>query len=208
MFFFNQMENRSIFRILGLILGLIWLISACAIAPEEEDPSPTQIPSATPSTADLPPEIAQPGAIRQWAISAEASSAYADPEWAAEQATGEPNTERCGDYQSAWASSGSDSVEWLELQFEIPVFVTGVNIVQTLNPSQIAKVELVGAFDRSLTIFEQPPTQVDQPCPYMLSIGVAKTTLLYRTIRITVDQSVLGLGWNEIDAVQLVGDTE
>ncbi len=202
------MKNRPIRRILGLLFGLIWLTSACAFGSEDADTNPTQIPTITPTTAVLPPEIAQPGAIRQWAISAEASSSYADPEWAAEQATGEPNTERCGDYQSAWAPSGSDSEEWLELQFETPVFVTGVNIVQTFNPSQIAKVELVGAFDRSLTIFEQPPTQVDQPCPYMLSIGVAKTTLLYRTVRITVDQSVLGLGWNEIDAVQLVGDTQ
>ena len=153
-------------------------------------------------------EISIQGTVRQWATSAEASSAYADPEWAAAQVTGEPDTPRCGDIQTAWASSGSDSIDWLELQFEEPIYVTGVNIVQTFNANQVTKVELVGNFGRSITIYERSPTQVDQPCPYMLSIAVKKTRATYNTVRITVDQSVLGLGWNEIDAVQLVGDRE
>ncbi len=189
-------------------MGLVWLTSACATAPEEADAEPVLIPTSTPTQADLPPEIAQPGEVRQWGISAEAGTSYADPEWGAEQASGEPDTVRCGDFQSAWASSGSDSVDWLEIQFETPVYVTAVNIVQTFNANQIAKVELIGTFGRSQTIYEQIPVQVDQPCPYMLSIDVAKTSVLYNAVRITVDQSVLGLGWNEIDAVQLVGDTE
>jgi len=192
-------------------LGLVWLTSACAAVSEDAVSEPAVTLSATPteeSTDDLPPEIALQGAIRQWAVTAEASTSYADPEWAAEQANGVPDTSRCGDYQTAWASSGSDSVDWLELQFEMPVFVTGVNIVQTFNPNQVAKVELLGEFGRSITIYEQEPTQVDQPCPYTLSIAVDKTSQTYNTVRITVDQSVLGLGWNEIDAVQLVGDGE
>jgi len=188
------------------LLGLVWLTQGCVSVPEEAGAALILTP--TPETANLPPEIAQVGEIHQWAATAEASTSYADPEWAAEQATGEPNTERCGDFQTAWASSGSDSIEWLELQFETPVFVTAVNIVQTFNPNQVAKVELLGSPRRSLTIYEQGPVQVDQPCPYMLSIAVEKTTALYNAVRITVDQSVLGLGWNEIDAVQLVGDTE
>jgi len=193
---------------IGLLLGLVWLTSGCALVPEVVETNPTEIPTLTPTAADLPLELSQAGSIRQWASDAEASSSYADPEWAAEQATGEPNTERCGDIQTAWAPSGSDSVEWLELQFDTPIYVTGVNIVQTFNPNQISKVELRGAFDRSLTIYEQAPVQVDQPCPYMLSITVEKTPTLYNAVRITLDQSVLGLGWNQIDAVQLVGDRE
>ncbi len=202
------MKIRSINRTLGLLLGLVWLTSACSLAPQEAESIPTQFPPETPTAVELPPEIAQQGALRQWAITAEASTSYADPEWAAEQATGEPDTERCGDFQTAWASSGSDSVEWLEVQFETPVFVTGVNIVQTFNSNQITNVELIGIAGRSETVFEQQPVQVDQPCPYTLSIAVEKTNTLYNGVRITVDQSVLGLGWNEIDAVQLVGDRE
>ena len=39
----------------------------------------------------------------------------------------------------------------------------------------------------------------------MLSIDLGETDFLVHGVRITVDQSVLGLGWNEIDAVELVG---
>jgi len=202
------MKKKSNYWAFVLLLGLVWLTPACAIVPEEVDADATLTPTASPAEVDLPPEIAQVGEVRQWAISAEASTSYADPEWAAEQATGEPDTDRCGDYQSAWASSGSDSVDWLELQFETPVYVSAVNIVQTFNANQVTKVELLGTFGRSLMIYEQTPVQVDQPCPYMLSIMVEKTPALYNAVRITVDQSVLGLGWNEIDAVQLVGDGE
>lgn len=203
------MTYRQLVGTLGLLLGLLWLTSACASVTEE---AAANIPEPTPTTAsteaNLPIEIAIQGTVRQWAIMAEASTFYADPEWAAEQATGEPDTPRCGDIQTAWASSGSDSVDWLELQFETPVFVTGINIVQTFNANQVSKVELVGDFGRSLTIYEQIPAQVDQPCPYIMSIAVDKTRATYSTVRITVDQSILGLGWNEIDAVQLVGDRE
>ncbi len=198
---------------LGLLLGLVWLSSGCGTVPEASSadiPEPTLVEISAEATAeaDLPVEIAIQGTVRQWAFSAEASTSYADPEWAAEQATGEPDTPRCGDIQTAWASSGSDSVDWLELQFDVPVFVTGVNIVQTFNSNQVTSVELIGDFGRSITIYEQAPTQVDQPCPYIISIPVEKTRATYSAVRITVDQSVLGLGWNEIDAVQLVGDRE
>ena len=49
----------------------------------------------------------QRGQVRQWAVAAEASSEFADPEWAAIQATNAPDTARCGDYQTAWATAGT-----------------------------------------------------------------------------------------------------
>ncbi|RME06814.1 MAG: hypothetical protein D6803_05550 [Anaerolineae bacterium] len=157
--------------------------------------------------ADTPPAGAfLQGSVRQWAVEATASSEYADPEWAAIQATGAPDTSRCGDYQTAWASVGADTVEWLELKFSVPVFVTGVRIIQTFNPNQVARVELLGAGGRVRQIYKADPQPVDQPCPYELLIPVERTRAKYDTVRITVDQSVLGLGWNEIDAVELVGD--
>ena len=52
------------------------------------------------------------------------------------------------------------------------------------------------------------PFQVDQPCPYTLSIPIEKTEGRFNKVRITVDQSVLGLGWNQIDAVELVGEID
>jgi hypothetical protein len=114
----------------------------------------------------------------------------------------------CGDYQTAWTAAGSDSTAWLEVKFPVAVYVTAVNIVQSYNPNQVVRVELVGAFDRSVEIFNDLPVQVDQPCPYTLPIPIEKTAGRFDAVRIFVDQSVLGLGWNEIDAVELVGEAE
>ncbi len=188
-----------------LFTGL--LLVGCGSAPEEVVESAAAL-TPTPIEDELPPEVAQPGALRQWAVAAQASTEYADPEWAAIQATGAPNTARCGDYQTAWTSSGSDTLDWLEVEFEQPVYVTAVNIVQTFNPNQVSKVELIDNFGRVLTVYDAAPFQIDQPCPYTLAIQLEKTPRMYASLRITIDQSVLGLGWNEIDAVELVGDQE
>jgi hypothetical protein len=182
-----------------LILVLLLLV---ACSPDfEQEPGGTSLPAGA-----VPP--LQNGQVRQWAAGAEADTEFADPEWAAIQATDAPNTARCGDYQTAWASAGSDTVDTLVLTYTLSVYVTGINIVQSFNPDQVSKVELLGVFDRPISVYESQPTQVDQPCPYTLFIPVEKTDSQFNKIRITVDQSILGLGWNQIDAVELVGDLE
>ena len=153
-------------------------------------------------------EIIQGEQVSQWAVEGTASSEYANPEWAAIQAIGKPDTGRCGDYQTAWATAGSDSEAWLEVKFETAVYVTGVNIVQSFNPNQVVRVELVGALDRSIEIYNESPVQVDQPCPFEFDIQIDKTAGRFDAVRITIDQSVLGLGWNQIDAVELMGELE
>lgn len=191
-----------------VILTLLAGLSACQIFPTPTSQVEIQDTLSPEELGSLPAEFVsiQGQSIRQWAISAEASSEYAVPEWAAEQATGSPNTQRCGDYQTAWATAGSDSVDWLTLKFPLPVHVVAINIIQSFNPDQVVKVELIGPFERATEVFVQEPRQVDQSCPYTLSIPVDRTEGRFDTIRITLDQSVLGLGWNQIDAVELVGE--
>ena len=198
------------FLLLTIVIALVGVIAACQgfqTSSEDSELGPTPISS---DLEDLPPEFVfvQGQQIRQWAVEAEASSEYANPEWAAIQVVGAPDTNRCGDYQTAWATAGSDSTAWLEVRFPLAVHVTAVNIIQSFNPNQVVKVELLGAFDRSIEIYNQPPTQVDQPCPYTLPIPIEKTGGRFDAVRITVDQSVLGLGWNQIDAVELVGEPD
>lgn len=176
------------------------LLVACATQPDSFEAFPGI------SSDEAPPF--QSGQVRQWASDAEASSEFSVPEWAALQAIGAPDTPRCGDYQTAWATAGSDTVDTLEVSFPVSVHVTGINIIQSFNPNQIVLVELVGLFDRNITVFERQPIQVDQPCPFVLSIPVEKTERQFNRVRVTVDQSVLGMGWNQIDAVELIGDTE
>lgn len=197
---------------LTIVMGFVLtgLLTACQVFPVPDESVGNQEKAPTPDLQNLPPELVniQGQQIRQWAAEAEASSEYANPEWAATSAVGTPDTSRCGDYQTAWATAGSDSVDWLIVRFPVDVHVTAINIIQSFNPNQVVKVELLGVFDRPLAVYNQSPAQIDQPCPYTLPIRVDKTEGRYDAVRITVDQSVLGLGWNQIDAVELIGEPE
>lgn len=210
MFSFNAdflMLMKLIHIQIWVVFSTVWL-SSCALFPAPTVTAEVEATRSPEELQSLPAEFVsvQGQSIRQWAVSAEASSSFADPEWAAEQATGSPNTPRCGDYQTAWATAGSDSVATITLKFPLAVHVTAVNIIQSFNPDQVTTVELIGPFERASIIYDQKPQQVDQPCPYTLAIPVERTEGRFDTIRVTLDQSVLGLGWNEIDAVELVGE--
>ena len=89
------------------------------------------------------------------------------------------------------------------------VYPLEIYIHQSFNPDQVVKVEIqnpdTGAY---YTVLQKNPVQIDRPCPYVLEILVEGIDFETDRIRITVDQSQLGLGWNEIDAVKLVGSFE
>lgn len=173
--------------------------------------------SGTPSGQDVLPGTVSPISTPRvssedqsqfflWAESAEASSVFAEPEWGAEKAAGEPDAPGCGDYQFAWASAASDAVETLTLNYGVAVIPAEIRIVQSFNPDQVVRVEIFNLQDqRYVTVLEKQPEQVDRPCPYTLRVSVEGVDFLTNRVRITIDQSVLGLGWNEIDAVQLIG---
>jgi hypothetical protein len=172
-----------------------------------------ELPEATPTailpTADQPiddSDLPIRGAVYQWATGAEASSEFAVPEWSAEQAIGEPDAPGCGDYQFSWASAASDSIDTLTLQYPELVYPLEIRIYESFNADQVVKVEVQdpdgGGF---YTVLQKNPLQVDRPCPYELVVSVESIDFKTDTVRITVDQSQLGLGWNEIDAVQLIG---
>ena len=151
------------------------------------------------------PEITVVEPIRQWAVEAEAGSQYGDPSWAALQATGAPDTPECGDVSTAWASLSGSAVEWINLYYETPVVISEINIVQTYNPDQVSQVDLIDMNGEYITIYTQEPAPVDEACPYTLSIIQGENELLAQGVRIVVDQSSLNMGWNEIDAVEIVG---
>ena len=143
--------------------------------------------------------------MQQWAVSASASSEYGNPDWGAVQATGEPDTLECGDTATAWASKGSDSVEWLELEYGFPVRPSVVNIIQTNSPDQVVMVELVDTDGVYHEIYRGEPETKSDDCPYTLSIRIPKANYLATGVKITIDQSVIPATWNEIDAVELIG---
>jgi hypothetical protein len=141
--------------------------------------------------------------LRRWAISAQASSQYGESSWAASQATGAPNTPQCGDETSAWAAATAGTLEWIQLDYGVPVQALQVNIIETYTPDQVVRVELLDTAGTYHQVYTGQPKTVTQ-CPYTLSISVDGADLKVVAVKITVDQSVSGQ-WNEIDAVELVG---
>jgi hypothetical protein len=163
--------------------------------PEVPDLNPT----ATPASQD------QSGQIRQWASSALASTEYGSPDWSASQATGSPNTPDCSDSPTAWAAAENNTVDWIVLAYDLPVIPLQVNVVQSYSPSQVSKVELIDEAGGFHEIYTGQP-QLQDTCPYTLSIPVGGAAYRAKGVRVTIDQSVIGeSSWNEIDAVELVG---
>jgi hypothetical protein len=154
-----------------------------------------------------PPVAAVPGGeeMRQWASLATATSEYGSQNWSAAQATGAPDTASCGDYGTAWASSSETGIDELMVFFEIPVLPTQINIYQTYNPGAIASVTLLlaGTGDGIPVPNSADPGTA---CPGVFTISVPEGLVQQPVdgLAILVDQSN-HTGWNEIDAVELVG---
>ncbi len=207
--------------LLVMVFVLVWGLFACqskspvgqedvgSVLSASQTIDATRSVSGTQGTITPPVGIGQkrsnPNEIRQWAINASASSEFSSKEWSARQMIGEPDTPRCGDYQTAWASAGSDSVETIVLTYTLSVKVSKIIIYETFNPNQVVQVTLIGRKGEKEDVYFQPPKAIDQPCPYPLVIHVQNPKFKARVVQIRLDQSVLGLGWNEIDAVELTG---
>ena len=177
---------------------------------ETGDLPPSQADTAPPSSdqPSAPPASGGSDEIRQWAVSATASSQYSETNWNATQATGAPDVTECGDNGLAWASAESNGQDWIELTYAIPVYPTEINIYQSYNPSQVVKVELFDSAGTAYPAWAGSP-QVVTPCPNQMTITFEPNqVMLVNKMIVTIDQSALGLGWNEIDAVELVGTAE
>lgn len=198
---------NSDWRFFSLIL-IPFLLGSCSPGNDQPDVSGTEVQESPASiaTTEGATGFTAAGKISQWGISAEASTEFANPEWSASQAVGSPDSPGCGDYQFAWASAASDSIDTLEITFPRFVYPQEINIQESFNPDQVVKVEVFNADTGAYyTVLQKNPVQIDRPCPYELNVVVENIDFKTNQVRITIDQSQLGLGWNEIDAVQLVG---
>jgi hypothetical protein len=144
----------------------------------------------------------------QWAIDAVASSEYGDDSWSALQIVGEPNTLTAGDAVTAWAAGTSDeNVETLELSYEFPVVPHAIHIYESYNPGAVTMIEAynleteewVVIWEGAVSAPEDGETLSRVFSPEFEPVGFATDGL-----RLTVDEPSVP-GWNEIDAVQLVG---
>lgn len=143
--------------------------------------------------------------VNQWAADASATSQYSNPNWSAEQATGKPDVSGCGDNANAWASAAPDGQDELTLTFQEPVLPLELYIHQTYTPGSITQVSLIAAETGEL-IPVPDSADPDTQCPHIFAPDLSKLEKPPRVngVVITLDQTIGG-GWNEIDAVRLVG---
>lgn len=186
-----NMKNRILYRIL-FVLFLI-LVNACSNNKEEITPKP----------------------ISQWAISAIASDSYGglgenQDDQSAFSATGKPEINKCEDSKYAWTiSKENDGLHWIELTYNIPVYVNKVRVYENFNPGSVVKIELKKE-DNYETMWEG--TYKTKQCPYVFEKEYSLTegnitrnisSFKTDTIKITINTDIPG--WNEIDAVELIG---
>lgn len=148
----------------------------------------------------------------QWAITSTASSSYAgdrkgkEANWSADQMTGAPDVNNYGDDGNAWASKDKDKgIEWVELTFPKAVYATEVRVRQNYNPGAIVKVALIDEKgNREIVWDDVDKTKYKSNAIQYFIAKFDKSDYKTKKIRITLATNTVP-GWNEIDAVQLVG---
>lgn len=145
----------------------------------------------------------------QWAIAASASSTYNDAKgndgWSANQATGAPNVDKYGDDGKAWTAKTPDAgIEWLDLKYPRAVHAEEIRVRESCGSGAVIKVELFDEQGTAHTAWagNDPTTDLNY-----LIVKVPKTAYKTDRVKITLATNVVP-GWNEIDAVQLIGSDQ
>ncbi len=149
----------------------------------------------------------------QWAVQATASTSYAGDlnnigtSYHPMRATGAPDVPIHADDGRAWASKESDAgIEWLELSYLKAVSATAVRVRQSYHPGAIAKIELFDDAGKAFTVWQGPDNTKYPPATMAwLEAKFDKTNYKTQKVRITLATNLVQ-GYNEIDAVQLVGE--
>jgi hypothetical protein len=185
-----------------------------AAAPAQEETTAVTDEKAAAIQSALNEEAIASDPRGQWAVGATASSTYAGEkapdaktQYTAFSATGAPNVERYSDNGNAWAAETADKgIEWLEVTFAKPVNATQIRIRQNSAPGAIIKVELIAEGGARHTMWQgmddtrYPPNTIG-----WFDRTFDKTDYKVTGARITLATNAVP-GWNEIDAVQLLGD--
>ncbi len=127
------------------------------------------------------------------------------PSWSPNQAAGPPNSQPMGDRVTAWATMAENAgKEWLELDYVAPFIAHQVRIHETFNPGAVVALVLKG--ENGQEIVRIPVVDTARAAPEWLEVSFDATTVPVQSVRVILDTSKVS-GWNEIDAVELVGPT-
>lgn len=186
-------------------------------SPAPASPSANAAPSSTDAATEASAKMnAAEWALKQeeikndpngeWAIQATASSTYNDAKetagYSANQATGAPNVDAYSDNGAAWTSKTADGgIEWLDLKYPKPVYGTEVRVRESCGSGAVIKIEVYDEQGTAHAVWQgNDPTK---DLNYLIA-KFPKTAFKIDRVKVTLATNVVP-GWNEIDAVQLVG---
>jgi hypothetical protein len=142
------------------------------------------------------------GRIHQWAGDAAASSEYSPTDWSAKQVTGPPDSLQGGDARTAWAPKEADAgPEWLHLKYLVPVRISKLRIFENYTPGGVVAVDVVGLDGVRRRAWEGEDPGGAAPVCFEVDLKGA----VGREVVIVLDTKK-NSGWEEIDAVELIGD--
>jgi hypothetical protein len=122
--------------------------------------------------------------------------------WSPGQAAGAPDTHQAGDIRTAWAAQSPDTgAEWLKLEYEQPMDIAQVRVRETHNPGAVTAITALQQNGAEVTLWqgEEPRSEAPVEMEFNVPGGVVA-----QTITVHLDTKKVP-GWNEIDAVELVG---
>jgi len=123
------------------------------------------------------------------------------PGWHAMKACGPPDANPKRDDPNAWASASGDmGIQWLELTYAQPMRASGVRICEVNSPGAVAEIKAKGPNGEWDTLWSG--TASGNGAPLVLEWPL--TSYEVKTIRVVLDTNRTP-GWNEIDAVELLG---
>lgn len=126
------------------------------------------------------------------------------PSWSPGQSAGAPDTATHGDFATAWASASPDGgKEWLQLSYANATEIKQVVIHESYNPGAVSRV-LAMMPDGSEQVLWEGVEQVSNPGQKMDSVFDVPPGISSDRLRVELDTKRVA-GWNEIDAVELVG---
>lgn len=129
------------------------------------------------------------------------SSQYTTTSWSAQRVLGPPDVfPQGGDNQNAWASLEADAKsEFIEVGFDQPHRLRGVDIFETDNPGAVDHVEITTADGKHHTIYDGAAHAMGTPS-FQRSIAFACTDQPVVAVRVTLASAAVP-EWNEIDAI-------
>jgi hypothetical protein len=124
------------------------------------------------------------------------------PDYDAMQAAGPPDADPQVDHPKAWASERENmGIQWVELTYRSPLRASRLRIFEVNSAGAVVEVQTTDEHGQRRSIWQgSDPTAR----PGVFELKIPTTAYRVRKVRVILDTSRRP-GWNEIDAVEVVG---